>query len=441
MFRLIKNLSFVFLFIAVLQATTQNTIAQSFDRIERGRTLDMLKNIKNEIKKNYYDEEFHGVNLDERFSQAEEKLKQASSLGQAFGIIAQAVMDLNDSHTVFIPPARNIKVEYGWQMQMIGDKPYIVAVKPKSDAEAKGLKPGDEIISVDGFHPNRKEMWKMLYYYYSLSPRSGMKLVVQSPGEQTPRQLEVASKVTQLKRTIDLTKDIGINDFLRDLEDEGRNKYHRFQKVGGATIWKMPGFDFAPDQVDSIMENRVAGSTALVLDLRGNPGGYIATLEELVGYLFKSDQKIADLKGRKEMKPMQSNVKSSKSFNGKLVILIDSGSGSCSEILARLVQLEKRGVVIGDNSIGAVMQSRSFSQQMGTDKIVLYGVNITNADVIMSDGKSLEHVGVVPDEFLLPTAEDLAAGRDPVLAHALELVGSPITPEQAGKFFPVEWEN
>ena len=58
---------------------------------------------------------------------------------------------------------------------------------------------------------------------------------------------------------------------------------------------------------------------------------------------------------------------------------------------------------------------------------------------MMTDGKSLEGTGVRPDEVVLPSALDLAAGRDPVLAHAAQLAGLSLDPVAAGKLFPFEW--
>ena len=53
----------------------------------------------------------------------------------------------------------------------------------------------------------------------------------------------------------------------------------------------------------------------------------------------------------------------------------------------------------------------------------------------MSDGGSLEKIGVEPDEIVLPTPADLAARRDPLLAHAIELAGGAITPRKPGRLF------
>ena len=89
-------------------------------------------------------------------------------------------------------------------------------------------------------------------------------------------------------------------------------------------------------------------------------------------------------------------------------MLIDANSGSASEVFARFVQLEKRGIVIGDQSAGAVMQSRGVPMEQGADSIVPYGMNLTNADVIMADGISLEH-GVTPHVRCMTGADWLSA--------------------------------
>ncbi len=432
----------VFTFLMIIGFTPADSFAQasSADR-DRGRT--MLRTVKEEIKKNYYDPQYHGIDIETRFKAAEQKINEAESMGQIFGIIAQAALDLNDSHTYFMPPQRAARIDYGWQMQMIGSECYVVAIKPGSDAEAKGLKLGDRVLAVNGNEPARENLWKMSYLYYTLRPQPGLRVVVQSPGGPE-RQLDLMAKVTQTKRVRDLTgSDQGndISDLIREAENEDRLNAHRYYEMKpDVFIWKMPQFDMSEGDVDSMME-KVRKHKALILDLRGNGGGYILTLQRLIGNLFDRDVKIGDMKRRKEIKPLLAKTRGDKAFKGKLVVLVDSKSGSASELLARVVQLEKRGTVIGDRTSGSVMVSKSHSQQLGVDVVSFYAVSVTDADVIMTDGKSLEHVGVTPDELLLPKATALAAELDVVLARAAELVGLELGAEQAGAMFPVEWRK
>src|SRR5437870_2162835 len=107
------TIAFVLCSLVVLTSYGQQP-ASGFDK-ERGRM--MLGVIKDDLKKNYYDPNFHRMDVDARFKTADEKIKQAQSLNQIFGIIGQVLIDLNDSHTLFIPPGRANKTEYGWQMQ------------------------------------------------------------------------------------------------------------------------------------------------------------------------------------------------------------------------------------------------------------------------------------------------------------------------------------
>ena len=413
--------------------------AQTLD-LDRERSRTMLSNIRGEIKKNYYDANFRGINLEERFKAADEKLKTATTRGQMFGIIAQAMLDFNDSHTFFLPPQRTSRTDYGWQLQMIGDEAYVTAVKPGSDAEKKGLKPGDRVVEVDGYQLTRDNLWTFQYLYYTLRPRGGMNVVAQSPGG-AERKLGVEAKITQSKQIMDLTGQ-DIWELIRESENEDRLNRHRYVEMGDELmIWKMPAFDLEKEKVVEMM-SKARKHKALILDLRGNGGGAEETLLQMIGCVAPKDVNVGELKRRKGAEPLVAKTRGAdKVFAGQLIVLVDSRSASASELFARVVQLEKLGTVVGDRTSGKVMRSKTYPFQMGADTVIFYAASITDADIVMTDGKSLEGAGVVPDKLMLPTGADLAAQRDPVLAYAASLAGVKLDPEKAGAMFPVEWRK
>jgi carboxyl-terminal processing protease len=411
--------------------------AQKFDNYQRDQARDMLSNIAQDVRKHYYDPTLHGFDFDGRVREADEKLKKAENLGQAFRIIAWTLDGLNDSHTYFTPPPRMSRTDYGWGMQMIGNRCYVTRVRPKSDAEAKGLKPGDEILSFNGIAVTRDNFDVIYRIYHVLSPLPELRLKLRSPDGQI-RELDVMAKVRQAQKQVDLTTDQGWWNYIRELEYADHMTRTRCEDMGSdLAICKMPEFNLEDEDIHRLLY-RARKHKALILDLRDNPGGDEETLTRLLGGFFNHEVKIGDRVGRKPMKPemAKSDIHVP---DTKLIVLVDSDSGSSAELFARVVQLEKRGTVIGDRSSGSVMEGRFYDYQMGGDSVVPYGALITNADIIMADGQSLEKKGVTPDEVMLPTADDLRNGKDPVLAHAADLVGVKLTPEQAGKLFPFEW--
>jgi carboxyl-terminal processing protease len=426
-------LSFLFLF-------SFSAAAQSADyNRQLGRTI--LDVIHSDIKKNYYDPTFHGIDLDARFKAAEENIKKASNLNEIMGIIAATVMDLKDSHTYFVPPRRTTRVEHGWEMRMIGDKAYVSAVQPGSDAEKKGLQPGDRVIGVEGVAVTRQNLSNLEYIFYSLAPRPAMNLLIEKPNGLR-RPVTVAGHVYEGKLVTNLQTGMASDrmDLVREYENLTRLYRHRYYEMEDVLIWKMPQFDLEETQIKEMID-KVRKRKTLILDLRGNSGGSERVLLSLIGNLFDHDVKVGELKRRSESKPLIAKTRGANAFTGKILVLIDSDSASASEVLARVMQQEKRGVVIGDRSAGLVMRGKSYDHQLGQNLLFFYGMVVTDADLINADGQSLEHVGVSPDEMMLPTADDLAAGRDPVLAHAAKLAGLSLTPEKAGAMFPIEWRN
>lgn len=145
----------VFALLAALGWSQQTQISN----LDRGRAQDMLKIIASDVRKHYYDPKFHGVDWDAKVAEAKEKIAQTTSMNMAMSHIAAALDTLNDSHTFFLPPEHSYRHEYGLEYHMVGNRCFVTRVRPKSDAEAKGVKPGDEIVTLNTYNVNREDLW------------------------------------------------------------------------------------------------------------------------------------------------------------------------------------------------------------------------------------------------------------------------------------------
>ncbi len=399
---------------------------------QRDSAVRMLERVRDVVKDNYYDPGFHGVDLKGRCEAAKERLAKVTTLSEAYGLAAWLLEPLNDSHTVFLPPSRPYRIENGWRMNFFGERCYLTAVQAGSDAAAQGLKPGDQMLGMEGFRMERNSAWKLEYSFEALAPRSAMHLIVAAPNG-APRELLVKANVQKLPKVLDLEFDWRDPDAIRMQESQ-------VVEFGDKVmVWKFPGFSAENREIDRFIA-KANKHEALILDLRRNPGGAESTLAHLVSSVVAHDVQIGEHVGRSPKKPMMAKAEgTNKRFSGTLIVLVDSGSASAAEIFARVIQIEKRGPVLGDHSSGRVMEARIYYSQVGELFGIPFGVEVATSDLIMADGKSLEHTGVTPDQIILPSAEDLAAGRDPVLSRAANLAGVELTPEKAGQVFPAIW--
>jgi carboxyl-terminal processing protease len=156
---------------------------------------------------------------------------------------------------------------------------------------------------------------------------------------------------------------------------------------------------------------------AIVLDLRGNPGGQGAMAIPVGSLFVKEPVTLGTLKFRDfgqtlVAKPEMGAVP----FEGPLAILTDEGTASAAEILAAGLQESKRAVVVGDASLGAVLPS--VIEALPGGAVMQYVV----ADFKTPKGVLLEGRGVQPDRRVLETRSALQSGRDPVLDAALVAV-------------------
>ena len=417
--------------VAALLIFTAPVSAQQITRLERSRGFTMLDLVRDDIEKNYFDSTYGGVQLGAVFDSARARIERADRLEQVLGAIAQATLELNDSHTAFIPPGLVYRAEYGWDMRFVGDTCRILRVRSGSDAEAKGMHAGDALLAVGGIPLTRRNLWQLRYAINGLQPRAGLRVSLQSP-RGTAQDLYVAAKVKEGRRIIDPANSFDLLELIRREENAWETEAPRFTEVADRVVISRPhSFYGYTSWIDDLMDaGRSRG--ALILDLRGNLGGSVNTLLRLIGKFYEKDLRVLTRVGRDERKEVVAKGAGKDRYQGAVVVLVDAESASASEIFARTLQLTGRGKVIGDRTAGAVRESNGFFHAIGTQTIVVYGTSVTVADLVMPDGGKLENAGVTPDEIVLPTGEDIAARNDPVLARALTLLGVPFTPKEAG---------
>lgn len=321
--------------------------------------------------------------------------KNIDSQKMIYGAISGMVASLGDPYTVFLPPDQNkeAKDDLGGLFEGIGaqlgvkDKKIVVIAPLKdSPADKSGLKPGDWIVKVDG---QETIDWTLPQAVNKIRGAKGSDVLLSVLHKD-------ASKSSDIKVTRDtiLVTSVDFNIKPESCSD-GENLptcksviYLRLSQFGDKTSDE---WNKAVDNISQkFAEDKNGQIKGVVLDLRNNPGGYLTGAVFIASEFLKDGtvfiQEYAD--GRRQEFTVN---RQGKLLNIPMVVLINKGSASASEIVAGALQDRSRAKLIGETSFG------KGSIQEAQDLTGGAGVHITVAKWLVPSGKWINGEGINPD--------------------------------------------
>ncbi len=393
---------------------------------ERDRMKMILETVSREVEKNFYDSSLRGLNWKQLTDETRQRIEKANSVSEMVTAIFSLVDKLKDSHTVFLPPGRAVRIRFGFEAKAFGDEIRVHELDEKGPAARAGLQRGDRIWTVNNYNADRANFELMMLYFRVLRPAVALE-VVYSRGSEPVRSTRIQADVEERAVQTDLTRMENIYQLIREAEEEEEEKYLYGTYADGQVGYLYLPYFTAEKTTWNGLADKVKKQRAFIVDLRGNPGGAVDGLTYFVGFFGPETGTMATMMGREKATPME--VKPRKpQLSGPLFILVDSESASAAEIFAYHFQSTKRAVVIGDRTSARVTAARFYDHKIGTDVVVPYAVQVAVARVVFPGGQELENKGVVPDRLCLPTPEDLKKGDDPCLDLAVKLAQEALEP-------------
>lgn len=332
------------------------------------------------------------------FERAEELTRDIPGMAAhalAFSAAAALLGAVNDSHTYFIPPDLRERNNYSGIGALIkrldSDFYYFDRVFPGSPAERAGLRRFDRLTAINGeaFPDNPREIVSLL--------RGEQGTVVELTIERGGRRMNFNVRRDSIEMPVAEREVLRVNG-------DTHFGYIRLSAFNLSALWEVPQY---------IRE--LQGADGLILDLRGNSGGLIMVLQAVAGLFLEENTPIMVMR----MRSGERRYVRSDSFtmtNLPLVVLVDEGSASASEITAVAFQEAGRATIVGAESRGAVGAGQSINLPYGA------GMMVTTAQIFSPSGRALEGDGVHPDVVAPLTRDNVAAGRDAQLEEAIEVL-------------------
>lgn len=323
---------------------------------------------------------------------------------RVYGAIKGLVASFDDPYTVFMTPEESQKFSdslegtlegIGAELTVEENRLVIVSPLKNSPAEKAGLLPGDMIYLIEG------------------EPASDMTLfdaIMSIRGEKG-----TSVKLTIIRETLDEPFEVSIVRDSIDLESV------TIEKLDSGIIYlSVNQFnDKTNDQFRSAVSEMLLNKpSGLIIDLRYNGGGYLDIAVQLLSYLLPTDTESVIIRQRNSDDDIMYTNGNPKLLDIPLVVLVNEGSASASEIVAGAIQDHHRGILMGTQTFGkgSVQEVEGFADGSS--------LRITIAKWFTPDGRGINHVGLTPDIVVEISDEDIANEYDSQKEAAIEYLSN-----------------
>lgn len=321
--------------------------------------------------------------------------EQALIDGASRGLVAAA----GDRYTVFMDAKEasdfdkdlsgDIGGGIGVELGMRNDQPTIIRVLEDNPAEKAGLRSGDVILSVNG---ESADGWDTSKVAGKVRGEAGTTVKVVVLRDDASKEFTVTRAVVNNPSVQSSVKD-GV----------GIMKLTRFDSETSALTKKA---------AENFKQQHVKG---VVLDLRGNGGGYLEAAQAVAGLWLNNKVVVSERVNGKVSDELKSS--SSPLLSGmKTIVLVDGDSASASEIVAGALQDYEVATLVGEKTFGKGTVQKILDLGAGTK------LKVTVARWYTPKGKNITKEGIKPNQTVSLTKDDINAGRDPQLAAALEAI-------------------
>jgi len=335
--------------------------------------------------------------------------KETTDQERVWGAIAGLTGSLDDPYTIFLPPEEKKKFEeeisgnfsgVGMEIGIKDDILTVVAPLPNSPAKRAGVQAGDKILKIDDKLSS------------NLSTDEAVNLIRGPEGTVVKLTLfrDVETSVEKKEPfEVSITRDV-ITIPTIDVKETPEGVYvirlYNFSAVS-ANLFR--------DALRGFVESK---KDKLIIDLRGNPGGFLESSVDMASWFLPVGKPVVVEKhgGDTEDRVYRSRGYDIFTDNLKMVILIDRGSASASEILAGALSEYGKATLVGEKTFGKGSVQELIPLEGGSS------LKVTIAKWYTPKDHSISLHGLEPDVEVAFTEEDFKAGRDPQLDKAIEIL-------------------